>query len=105
MELSLLEDFVEQEVFDRRGKLVGVLECYWESKNGELFLGVKPRNQDCARVVPGEGAEADEQHSCIRIGFDAAAVRSAPLYDCDLELQSGLEAAAHRHFGIASSRA
>jgi len=104
MEPSLLEDFIEQEVFDRKAKLVGVLACYWEAKNGELFLGVMPKGQDCIRVVPGEGAELDEAHCCVQLGFDAATVRAAPLYDCDLELQSGLETAAHRHFGMASSR-
>ncbi|PWU08283.1 MAG: hypothetical protein C5B50_29835 [Verrucomicrobia bacterium] len=98
MQTAVLEDFIDQEVVDIKGKPVGVLECYWESHSGKLYLGIKPKGQDTVRVVPGATAEVDERHSWVQLGFDASRVRTAPLYDCDKELYPKLEQAADHHF-------
>ena len=40
------EDYLEAEVLDQRGKVIGNLDCYWsdETTNEPLFLGVKNRS-------------------------------------------------------------
>ena len=101
MQTSLLEEFIDEEVVDKSGKPIGVLDCYWESSSsGELFLGIRLGGQEDVHVVPGIRVELVERHSLVQIGFDAKSVRSAPLYDCDKELWPRLEQQAMEHFGL-----
>jgi hypothetical protein len=49
-------------------------------------------------IVPGVKAELDERHSASHIHLNPAAVKSAPLFECDKELHPKLEQAAQQHF-------
>jgi hypothetical protein len=98
--ISALDDFIDEEVVDTHGAPVGVLSCYWESTKGVLFLGVKPRDAEVARVVPGSLASLDERQSCVRIRAQASEIQSAPLLDCDNDLRGRVEDAANEHFGV-----
>jgi len=100
MQSAILEDFIDEEVVDRRGNNIGVLSCYWESAPGHVFLGIKPQGLEEIRVVPAEGVKLDEHHSCVLVPFAPHKIRTAPVYDCDKELRSQLEEAASRHFGV-----
>jgi len=102
MQISRLEDFIDEEVWDHRGRPIGVLACYWESASNHLFLGVKPEGDEEVRVVPGSGAHLDEAHSCVKIDFPGADVRTAPVFDCDAELRPRLEGEANEHFAVPS---
>ena len=57
MQVSLLDDFIDEEVVDKQAVSVGVLVCYWESASGDVFLGLKTNGQDIVRIVPGVRAE------------------------------------------------
>jgi hypothetical protein len=102
MKVALLEDFIDEEVVDNTGKTLGVLSCYWEAEDGLLFLGVKPSSDEQVHVVPGIGASIDEPHSIIKLGFPAALVRTAPVFDCDREMRPRLEESANEHFSVSS---
>jgi hypothetical protein len=105
MQASKLEDFVDEEVVDNRGRSTGVLSCYWESASGHVFLGVKLKQEETVHVVPANGGELDEPHSCVKLGFSRDLVRTAPIFDCDNELRPKLEEAANEHFGELTSDA
>ena len=97
---TILDDFLDQEVVDIRGDTVGTLSCYWESANGLLFLGVRIKDQDVVRVVPDHNSRVDDRHSCVRLGFSAKMVSSAPPFDCEKEMKVSLEKASTAHFGL-----
>ena len=100
IQITNLEEFVDEEVVDNRGKPIGVLACFWESATGQLFLGVKPEGEDAVHVVPGEGSSLDEPHSCVKLDVSGRLVKSAPVFDCDLDLRPRLEKAAQEHFEL-----
>ena len=102
MKISMLEDFIDEEVVDNAGKTLGVLSCYWEAEDGLLFLGVQPSSDEKVHVVPGIGATIDEPHSIIQLDFPAALVRTAPVFDCDRVMRPRLEEAANEHFSVSS---
>ena len=93
-----VDDFVDEEVLDRRGIVIGTLECHWQSAGGSIFLGIKMRGQTTVRVVPGSIAMLDDRRSCIRLASQAPVIRSAPVFNCDEDLRSNLQQASENHF-------
>src|SRR6185295_12252007 len=84
---SALDDFMGEEVVDKKGSNIGTLECYWQSAIGLLvFLGIKVKGHESIRVVPGRPSQVDDRHACIRLGFDVVDIESAPRLDCGKEL-------------------
>ena len=99
--VSALDDFMDEEVVDNQGTVVGTLACYWLSVSGRLvFLGEKIDGQETIRVVPGRRSQVDDRHGCIQLGFDQEDIRSAPGLDCAEELDPTREKSVHEHFGI-----
>jgi len=98
---SALDDFMDEEVVDNQGIVVGTLACYWLSVSGRLvFLGIKVNEGETIRVVPGRRSQVDDRHGCILLGFDAEDIRSAPSLDCAGELDPILEKRVYDHFAI-----
>ena len=98
---SVLDDFMGEEVVDKQGTAIGTLACYWQSASGLLvFLGIKVKGHENVRVVPGRRSQVDDRHACIRLGFDAVDIQSAPCLDCATELKETLEGNVYEHFGI-----
>jgi hypothetical protein len=98
---SVLDDFMDEEVLDKEDTVVGTLACYWGSVSGVLvFLGIKVKGHESIRVVPGRPSQVDDRHACIRLGFDAVDIESAPCLNCATELDATLERAVYEHFGI-----
>jgi hypothetical protein len=98
---SALDDFMDEEVVDSQGTVVGTLACYWLSVSGRLlFLGIRVNGHDGIRVVPGRRSQVDDRHGCIQLGFDAEDIRSAPCLDCAGELEPTLERSVYDHFGF-----
>jgi hypothetical protein len=96
-----LDDFMDEEVMDHHGKVVGTLACYWQSVNGKLlFLGIKLNGHKGIRVVPGRRSQMDDQQACLKLGFAAQDLESAPQLDCEQEVEASLERAVYDHFGI-----
>lgn len=95
---ALLDDFLSEEVLDRRGVSIGTLECYWETPGGSLLLGIKINEK--VRVIPGAFAQVDDRHSCVVVSAEAARVKTGPALDCDQDVEAQLELAAKRHFGV-----
>jgi hypothetical protein len=99
--VSALDDFMDEEVVDNQGTVVGTLACYWLSVSGRLvFLGVKINGHETIRVVPGRRSQVDDRHGCIQLGFDTEDIRSAPCLDCAEELDGTLEKGVYEHFSI-----
>ena len=97
----LLDDFLDEEVLDNQGTAIGTLACYWKSVSGLLmFLGIKPKGQESIRVVPGRRSQVDDRHACIRLGFEAEDIESAPHFDCANELDETFERTVYEHFDI-----
>ena len=98
---SVLDDFMDEEVVDKQGRTIGTLACYWQSVSGLLvFLGIKMKGHENIRVVLGRRSQLDEEHACVRLGFDGVDIESAPCLDCATELDAALERAVYEHFGI-----
>jgi len=103
---SVLDDFLDEEVVDKRGTPVGTLACYWQSVSGlVIFLGISVQGEESVRVVPGRRSQVDEQHSCIQVGFDAVDMESAPQFDCATELDATLERTVYEHFRVVEAQA
>ena len=102
---SVLDDYIDEEVVDNQGTAIGTLACYWQSVSGLLvFLGINLDGQECVRVVPGRRSQVDDRHVCIRLGFDAVDIESAPCLECAKELDATLEQAVYEHFHIRGPR-
>jgi hypothetical protein len=102
---SVLDDFMGEEVVDKQGTAIGTLACYWQSASGVLvFLGIKLKGHKNVRVVPGRRSQVDDRHACIRLGFDAVDIESAPCLDCATELDATLESAVYEHFRIGEAQ-
>jgi len=98
---SVLDDFMDEEVVDKEGATIGTLSCYWKSVSGLLmFIGIKLNEQDCVRVVPGRRSQVDDHHACIRLGFEAEHIQTAPAFNCDNELDATFERRVYEHFGV-----
>ena len=98
---SMLDDFMDEEVLDKDGTVVGTLACYWGSVSGLLvFLGIKVNGHESIRVVPGRPSQVDDRHACIRLGYDGADIGSAPCLECATELDATLERSVYEHFHI-----
>lgn len=100
---SVLEDFLDEEVLDRRGVAIGTLACYSQSAGGPLvFLGVRLEGQENIRAVLGRRSQVDDRRSCIRLAFDAEAIEDAPCFDSGQELDATMERTVHDFFRLAA---
>ena len=98
---SVLDDFMGEEVLDKEGTVIGTLACYWGSVSGLLvFLGIKVNGHESVRVVPGRRSQVDDRHACIRLGYEAVDIESAPCLECAIELDATLERGVYKHFHI-----
>jgi hypothetical protein len=98
---SVLDDFMDEEVVDKQGAAIGTLACYWQSVSGRLvFLGIKVKGREGVHVVPGHRSQVNDRHACIRLGFDAEEIASAPRLDCATEVDTTLERAVYEHFEV-----
>ena len=98
---SVLDDFMDEEVVDKEGAAIGTLACYWQSVSGRLvFLGIKLKGHEGVRVVPGHRSQVDERNACLRLGFDAEDIESAPQFDCATEVDAALDRAVCEHFEV-----
>jgi len=103
---SVLDDFLDEEVVDNQGAAIGTLACYWKSVSGLLiFLGIRVKGQERVRIVPGRQSQVDDRHACIRLGFEAEDVASAPPFDCDNELNATFERRVYQHFRVGETQA
>ena len=97
------EDYLEAEVLDQRGKVIGNLDCYWsdETTNEPLFLGVKNRSAtESVAVVPVSLAEADERQSCVVLSLGENKVSQAPRLECDQDLNRPFEERVYNYYEI-----
>lgn len=85
---------LDEEVVDQEGAPIGTLACFWKSVSGlVIFLGIKVKGQQSVRIVPGRRSQVDDRNTCIRLGFEAEAIASAPRFDCADELDATFRAA------------
>jgi hypothetical protein len=102
---SVLDDFLDEEVVDSQGTAIGTLACYWKSVSGLLiFLGIRLNGQESVRVVPGRRSQVDNRNTCIRLGFEAGDIESAPHFDCADELNATFERGVYEHFGVGEAQ-
>ena len=103
---SVLDDFLDEEVVDKQGTPVGTLACFWKSVSGlVIFLGIKVNGEESVRVVPGRPSQVDDRNTCIRLGFEAEAVESAPHFDCANEVDAKFERRVYEHFRVMEAQA
>ena len=102
--VSVLEDFLDEEVVDQQGTAIGTLACYWPSVSGSrVLLGIKLNGQENLRVIPGRRSQLDDRRTCIRIGFDVVDIVAAPSLDCARELDATTERNVFEFFGVAAT--
>jgi hypothetical protein len=96
------EDYLEAEVVDQAGNVIGSLDCYWTNHEGDAeFLGVKsPRARDNTVVVPSSLAEANERQSCVVLRVSGRKFQGAPTLECDDELDHATEQKVYSYFDI-----
>lgn len=96
------EDFLEAEVLDERGNVVGNLDCYWTDDDDEtLFLGVKTaQSQDKTTVIPASLAEANERQSCVILAVGENKLKRAPRLECDEEINRQFEENVYKHYEL-----
>jgi hypothetical protein len=98
---SVLDDFLDEEVVDQEGAPIGTLACFWKSVSGlVIFLGIRVKGQQSVRIVPGRRSQVDNRNTCIRLGYEAEAIASAPHFDCADELDATFEGRVYEHFGV-----
>jgi hypothetical protein len=103
---SVLDDFLDEEVVDKQGTPVGTLSCFWKSVSGlVIFLGIKVTEEESVRVVPGRPSQVDDRNTCIRLGFEAEAIESAPHFDCANEVDAKFERRVYEHFRVGEAQA
>jgi hypothetical protein len=101
LEETTLLDYLDEEVVDKRGVLVGTLACYWTAPDGQpAFYGVKLEGHTVIRVVPVRFSQPDGRHCCIRLGYDLSDVEAAPRWDCSQDLNLSLQNKVNAHFGL-----
>jgi hypothetical protein len=97
------EDYLEAEVLDQRGKVIGNLDCYWtdETTDEALFLGVRTKpSTEGVSVVPASLAEANERESCVVLSMGENKVSKAPQLECDAELDPPFERRVYNYFEL-----
>jgi hypothetical protein len=96
------DDYLGEEVVDRRGDAIGRLECYWTGEDeSPAFLGVsteKDRNRTF--VVPAGLARIEERYSCIRLTVPGIKVRQAPQLECDQPIDTAFEKKLGEYFHL-----
>jgi hypothetical protein len=96
------EDYLEAEVFDDQGGLIGIFNCLWTDDDDQAqFLGIKLKcSPDRTCLVPGILGNADERRSCIRIHALEQHIAGAPSLDCDEQLDQKFEEKVYAHFRL-----
>src|SRR5436190_6371475 len=96
------EDYLDAEVFEERGSLIGIFECFWTDDDDQAqFLGIKlDCSPDRTCVVPVVLGTADERQSCLIIRAPEKHIANAPSLGCDEELKQDLEEQAYMHFDL-----
>lgn len=96
------EDFLGEEVVDRRGDPIGRLECYWTGEDEKPeFLGVSTyENRENTFVVPASLSRVEERYSCIRLTIPAIKVRQAPQLECDKPIDTAFQKKLSEYFHI-----
>jgi hypothetical protein len=98
------EDYLGEEVVDRRGDTVGRLECYWtddEDDQSPAFLGISTEeDRNRTFVVPAAVAKLEERYSCVRLSVPGIKVRQAPQLNCDQELDAKFEQKLTEYFNL-----
>jgi hypothetical protein len=79
------EDYLGEEVVDRRGDPIGRLECYWTGEDDvPAFIGISTEeDRNHTFVVPAALSRREERYSCIRLTIPGIKVRQAPQLECD----------------------
>jgi len=97
------EDYLDAEIVDQNGRLVGVLACFWTDQDGQpAFLGIKTHwHPQRTAVVPINKGQVDERQSCVWIKLPETKIREAPGLDCDQQLDEGFENRLYDYFGMA----
>lgn len=97
------EDYLEAEVLDQRGKVIGNLDCFWtdDTTDEALFLGVRTKPAtEAVSVVPASLAEANERESCVVLSLGENKVSKAPKLECDAELNRPFEEKVYNYFEL-----
>lgn len=96
------EDYLGEEVVDRRGDAIGRLECYWTGQDEKPeFLGISTEdNRDQTFVVPATLSRVEERYSCIRLTIPALKVRQAPQLECDEPIDTSFQKRLAEHFHL-----
>jgi hypothetical protein len=89
---------IEEEVVDSLNTILGNLSCYWQSPDGQIFLGVTLANENVPRVIPSEGAIFDEVHFWIKLPFGVSRISSAPTLDPGESISAGFAQTVTEHF-------
>ena len=96
------EDYLGEEVVDRRGDPIGRLECYWTGEDEmPAFIGIsteEDRNHTC--VVPASLSRLEERYSCVRVTIPALKVRQAPQLQCDQPIDTAFERKLNEYFHL-----
>lgn len=96
------EDYLGEEVVDRRGDPIGRLECYWTGED-ELpaFLGISTEeDRNHTFVVPASLARLEERYSCIRLTIPGSKARHAPSLECDQPIDTAFEKKLTEYFHL-----
>ena len=96
------EDYLGEEVVDRRGDSVGRLECFWTGGDDKPeFLGISTEeDRNHTFVVPASLSRAEERYSCIRLTIPAIKVRQAPRLECDQPIDTAFHKRLGEHFHL-----
>ena len=96
------EDYLGEEVVDRRGDAVGRLECYWTGQDEKPeFLGISMEDErGHTFVVPATLSRFEERYSCIRLTIPALKVRQAPQLECDEPIDTSFQKRLAEHFRL-----
>jgi hypothetical protein len=62
------------------------------------------KGQESTRVVPGRRSQLDDRNTCIRLGFEAKDIESAPHFDCASELDVTFERSVYKHYRVAEAQ-
>lgn len=96
------EDYLGEEVVDRRGDAIGRLECYWTGADEKpAFIGVSTdADRNRTFVVPASLARLEERYSCIRLTIPGVKARQAPQLECDQPIDTAFEKRLSEHFHL-----
>ncbi|MCI0745631.1 MAG: hypothetical protein L0Y58_09525 [Verrucomicrobia subdivision 3 bacterium] len=96
------EDYLGEEVVDRRSDPVGRLECCWtDGSDQPMYLGISTEeDRHLTYVVPASMARFEERYSCVRLTLPAIKVRQAPQLECDKPIDTAFEKRLGEHFHL-----